>query len=129
MKLGTHLTPSFDPISKFDSAKHNSFSNITDLQQVTLLQVQSISAHQARANLLRVLLIKVQAGTSGGNLQLLVVIFQVMVVISRMARGISRELGALVNFAFWRAIPTQATGSINSTPHRTRNILSLVAQD
>ena len=45
LKLDTHLIPSNDVISRFDSAKDNSFSNIMNLRHVT---VHPISTHQAR---------------------------------------------------------------------------------
>ena len=67
-KLETHSIPSFDSISKFDSAKDNSFSNLMNLRKVTLKQEQQNSTRQARGSVLRVLMIGVQAETSGGNL-------------------------------------------------------------
>ena len=44
------------------------FSNIMNLRQVTLQQAHPIRTHQAWRNLLRVLMIRVQAGTSGCDL-------------------------------------------------------------
>ena len=60
-----------------------------------------------------------------------------MVVIFRMAKvalvvncvHLKNICFAKSGFAYWKTIPTQATGGVNSAPHRKRNIFSRVAQD
>ena len=66
LKLNTNSLPSFDHIFKSDCAKGN--SDVMNVPQVTPQQVQPISIHQARENLLRALSVKVQAGLTSGNL-------------------------------------------------------------